>query len=158
MRKRKTKIRGQVYRPKLDLDNVPDTSGTVLEDQYSRKKHDDYYDSSVTVPPPFKDEKKDNFVSWNDINRTYKIIAICAGIFAFVVAPIIWFASSLNSDVGVLKKDVTEIKNDTQKLTEISINNSNKIEILKKDLEIANRQVRINEKNINEKAETKHAD
>lgn len=148
---------GLRYRPKLDLDNVPDTSGTVFDDQNSRKKKDEYYDSSVTVPPPFKDEKKDKFVSWSDISRTYKIIAICFGIFVSVGAPTIWFASGLHTDVEVLKKDVTEIKNNTQKLTEISINNSNKIEILKKDLEITNRQVHINENKITEKAEPKHA-
>lgn len=153
MTRGKKQIRPQQGKQKLDLDNITDTSETASGDQKSAVRRRDSHDEFIEVPPPFKAEKESRFITWSEVSLTYKIIAVACAIFIGVGAPSVWFASRLDTNVENLKENVAEIKQTTKKLVETSINNLNRVSSLEKDVSNINKQVEINRKRIDEKAE-----
>lgn len=122
----------------VDLD-FQETSDTGTERASASKR--DEYDDFVKVPPPFKGDDQNGAITWSDLSYTWRVITVVAGIFLTVGVPSIWFASKMDSKVGNIENEVSEIKQTTKNLTETSIKNSSKIEVIEKSLDrITNNQ------------------
>lgn len=125
-RKRKVILPQQRKQSSIDLDNVPGTSETENNADEAAKKTS-RYKSTEKIPPPFKGEKETHFVSWSDINLTWKVAALIGTLFLAVGVPVIWFSANMNSKIQNIGVEVVEIKKRMEKYFVMSIRNEERI-------------------------------
>lgn len=129
----------------VDLTHVPDTSATsdnTLSEKRRRKKGKEKYEK---VEPPFNhSETKDNAITWSELGLISKI---GGGVFMFfltIVLPVVWFASSLNTNVENLQGNVNDIKDTTEELVNNSIKHSQRLDGLEKSVSEINHNISSN--------------
>lgn len=120
---------------RVDLTHVADTSATTegpLSIKERRKERNEAYEE---IDLPFKSsEHKDKAITWGELSRIWKIGGAIALFFITVVIPVVWFASSLNTNVGTLQSDVKEIKATTAELISNSVKNSQRLDGMEKSI------------------------
>lgn len=129
----------------VDLTHVPDTSATAdnpLSDKRRRKKSKERYEK---VEPPFKNTgAKDNAITWSELGLISKIGGGIAAFFLTIVLPVVWFASSLNTNVETLQGNVKDIKDTTEELVNNSVKHSQRLDGLEKSVSEISRNLSSN--------------
>lgn len=105
----KKMIRGGSRKQVLNLSDVRDTSETSQGPKEEEPLHDEHGEF-VEVPPPFQGERSQVFITRSEVTFGWKIAGIVAGIFIVVVVPVVWFVSSLNSNVQTMQSDLNDVQ------------------------------------------------
>lgn len=120
--------KGQEYRNLLDQarDTVNTFGGPKPEGSQKSK-----YNETTPVEPPFKgDGGSENYVTHSEVRLTWKVAGVLGLIVLGVVVPSVWFASTINSSVNGLQKDVKDVKTKTERLIESSIRQDDRLDSL----------------------------
>ena len=109
----------QMNPSQINLDQIQDTSNTI--DSTATGQVSPNNTQSQSVPPPFSgDAAASTFITQNDVAKLWNLVKNIVGLLV-PVATIIWYAAYIYFNVGNLQKDVNEIKDKTQVLTETNI-------------------------------------
>ena len=134
-------------RANVDLTNAPDTSKTndPITEKSSKRKRSEHYES---VEPPFQNnEKEQRPITWGELSSIWKVVVGVVTFFITIVLPIIWFASSINTNVSILQDDVKDVKNKTEELVVNSVKNSQRLNSLESNISTINKQLISNSRN-----------
>jgi hypothetical protein len=150
MRKNKNCRSHYGSRKKTNLDEGLYTSSTLTGlptggDDQNRGK-----EVKVSVRPKFKDPQGNNSNLLNSCYQILKIIGVLIPIATFI-GGIVWYASTLATNVDTLKSDVSEIKTTNKNLTEKTITHSNKLENIQNEVTKIERKLEMNRSAQNEK-------
>ena len=124
----KIRIQPPPHTRRIDLAHVPDTSATTNgppDSTLTKAKRNEAYEK---VDPPFKNnESQSKIITWGEIGLIRKVALAIGSFFVFVVIPIVWFASSLNTNVSILQADIKDVKGKTGELVENSVKYSQRL-------------------------------
>ena len=141
-RRRGRKPQPPTHERRVELTHVPDTSATTDDPLSNKRRRKKYHETYEKISPPFNSsEVRDKPITWNEIGIIWKVGGVIVAFFITIVIPVVWFSSSLNTNVEILQVDVKEIKSKTVDLVSNSMNHSQRLDGLEKSVSEINRNL-----------------
>ena len=147
------KRRGNKPRPPqktrgVDLDHVADTSATNEGPLSEIKRRNASSEAYEKIDPPFKGMgDRETPITGSTVGLIWKVGIGIAAFFITVVIPVVWFASSLNTNVETLQSDVKEVKDKTAELVSNSVKHSQRLDGLERSVSEIGRNLSSNRMN-----------
>jgi hypothetical protein len=128
---------------KVDLDKISATSST--EETIGQNGKDDRgLKSKENVPPPFKGDGEQKYISWPEFNLAAKV----GGALVVFGVPLIWFFSNMNHELKTLVVEVSQIKVKMENIFDMSIRSQERLSNTDKSIENIKQQQSVTDKTI----------